>query len=156
MDQRWSFRCLIYIKMAGSDYLQKDGWSAGIHDRREKLACRGGDLLLNIIDYIGVCTHRLPSSSFTPQRQNLKDVMKTPTSILLSSWPFWRVVHRDKKKKKLFQIIFFPWLWEFKDLYERNNQNEYSVFNFDSRRKWGTRGRGILVWRCCFCHCLHE
>lgn len=54
----------------------------------------------------------LPSSSslfFTPQRQkNLKDVMKTPTSILLSSTILETCAseEREKKKKKKSKTIF--------------------------------------------------
>lgn len=125
---------------------------------RETGSQRKGNFTLNTIDYIR-CVY--PSSSplppSHPQRQkNLKDVMKAPTSIILSSPILETCASKAKKKniKKLFQILFFPRHWEFKDLYEKRKktmgQNYYSVFNFDSRRRRDARGRGILVWRRCF------
>lgn len=90
--------------------------------------------------YIHVCRHC--SSSFTPLKQNLKDVTKhLPASSCLAS----------KAKTQQFSRYYF--LWELKREVYIKMKVRMIVLSFLILEEMGLED---LLQSCCFCYCLHE
>lgn len=91
-----------------------------------------------------------PPSPSHPQRQKLKDVMKTPTSILLSSTIFGDLCI-ESKKTTTFQDTILPLTLGIKRfIWKQNNRMIILSLILILGGNGARVDEGKVLWRCCF------